>query len=77
MLLKTVLTSGLLALSLGSETVAASKHGRFAERARAPLEKAKQVTEAAHAKHVRSKEDFRFLNKKTESKTYCLTCRIA
>lgn len=67
MLLKSVLTSGLLALSLGSETVAASKHGRFAERARAPLERAKHAAEAAHAKHVRTEKEFRFSSKKTES----------
>lgn len=66
MLLKSVLSSGLLALSLGSETVAASKHGRFAERARAPLERAKHAAEAAHAKHVRAEKEFRFSSKKTE-----------
>jgi carboxypeptidase D len=67
MLLNSVLTSGLLALAVGSETVAASKHGRFAEHARAPLENAKRAVEAAQTKHVRSEKDFRFSNKKTES----------
>ncbi|OQE20012.1 hypothetical protein PENSTE_c014G04437 [Penicillium steckii] len=66
MLLISVFTSALLALSLGSETVAASKHGRFAERARAPMEKAQRAVEAAQKKHVRSEKDFRFLNKKTK-----------
>lgn len=67
MLLKSVFTSALLALSLGSEAVVASKHGRFAERARAPMEKAQRAVEAAQKKHVRSEKDFRFLNKMTQS----------
>lgn len=66
MLLKSVLTSALLTLSLGSDLVAASKHGRFAEIARAPQEKAKRAIEARNQKHVKSDKDYRFLNKNTK-----------
>ena len=66
MLLKSVLTSALLAFSLGSDIAAASKHGRFAEKARASQEKAKRAIEARNQKHERSEKDFRFLSKKTK-----------
>jgi carboxypeptidase D len=66
MLLKSVLTSALLALSLGSDIATASKHGRFAEIARAPQEKAKRAVEARNQKHVNPDKDYRFLNKNTK-----------
>ena len=66
MLLKSVLTSALLAFSLGSDLATASKHGRFAELARAPQEKAKRAIEARNQKHVKSDKDYRFLNKDTK-----------
>jgi carboxypeptidase D len=72
MLLKSVLTSALLALSLGSDVAAAFKHGRFAEKARAPQEKAKKAIEARNQNHERSHKDFRFLSKKTKRE-----CRAA
>lgn len=67
MLLKSVLTSGLLALSMGVDTVEAAKFGRLGNLVRAPLERAKRVVQASHAKAVRSKNDFRFLSSKTKS----------
>ncbi|KAJ5944491.1 hypothetical protein N7516_004659 [Penicillium verrucosum] len=66
MLLKSVLTSALLALSLGSDLAAAFKHGRFAEMARAPQEKAKRIVEARNLKPKKSDKDYRFLNKETK-----------
>lgn len=66
MLLISILTPALVALSLGSDAVSAAKHGRFAERARAPLEKAKRAVEASQKKSSHSTEDFRFLNDKTK-----------
>ncbi|KAJ5174867.1 uncharacterized protein N7482_000744 [Penicillium canariense] len=66
MLFTSVLTPALLALSVGIEAVAASSHGRFGQLARDPLERAKRVVENAHAKPVRSKNDFRFLSHKTK-----------
>ncbi|KAK4863586.1 hypothetical protein LT330_002364 [Penicillium expansum] len=66
MLLKSVLTSALLALSLGSDLATASKHGRFAEIARAPQEKAKRVVEARSQKSHKSDKDYRFLSKNTK-----------
>jgi carboxypeptidase D len=66
MLLKSVLTSALLALPLGLDVAAASKHGRFAEKARAPQEKAKRAIEARNQEYERSVKDFRFLSKKTK-----------
>lgn len=71
MLLKSVLTSALLALSLGSDLATASKHGRFAEIARAPQEKAKRVVEARSQKSHKSDKDYRFLSKNTKSE-----CRV-
>ncbi|KAJ5601441.1 hypothetical protein N7510_010975 [Penicillium lagena] len=66
MLFKSALTSALLALSLGSEAVAAAQHGRFAEKARAPQERAKKHLDArtnpGHSDH----SDFRFLSSKTK-----------
>lgn len=67
MLLKSVLTSGLLALSMGSEAVEASKFGRLGQLVRDPLERANKVVQAAHAKAIRSTKDFRFLSPKTKS----------
>ncbi|KAJ6131487.1 hypothetical protein N7523_001193 [Penicillium sp. IBT 18751x] len=66
MLLKSVLTSGLLALSMGAETVEATKFGRLGNLVRAPLERAKKVVESTHAKAIRSTQDFRFLSSKTK-----------
>ncbi|KAJ5773493.1 hypothetical protein N7457_008389 [Penicillium paradoxum] len=66
MLLKSVLTSALLALSLGSDVATAVKHGRFAEKSRAPQEKAKRAIEARNHHHEKSDESYRFLNKKTK-----------
>lgn len=71
MLLQSVLTSALLALSLGSDLAAASKHGRFAEMARAPQEKAKRIVEARDHKPKKSDKDYRFLNKETKRE-----CRV-
>lgn len=71
MLLKSVLTSALLALSLGSDLAAAFKPGRFAEIARAPQEKAKRIVEARNHKPKKSDKDYRFLNKNTKRE-----CRI-
>ena len=68
MLFTSVLTSAVLALSLGADTVAASKHGRFGQLARDPLERAKTAVEDGHAKTVRSTKDYRFLNDKTKGK---------
>lgn len=70
MLLKTVLTSALLALSLGSETVEASessKFGRLSKIVREPLEKAKQAVEASrhHHPHGHPPHGYRFLSEKT------------
>jgi carboxypeptidase D len=71
MLLKSLLTSALLALSLGSDVATASKHGRFAEKARAPQEKAKRAIEARNHNHLKSNKDYRFLNKKTQRACRC------
>jgi carboxypeptidase D len=69
MLLKSVLTSALLALSLGSDLVTASKHGRFAEKARASQERAKRAVEARNShQHVKPHKDYRFLSKETKRK---------
>ena len=65
MLLKSLLTSAILALSLGSDAVTAFKHGRFAEKSRAPQEKAKRAIEARNHKHEKSEKDYRFLGKHT------------
>lgn len=70
MLLKSVLTSVLLALSLGSEAVEASKNtkfGRLSKLVREPLEKAKHAAQAArhHHNHGHSKDGYRFLSEKT------------
>lgn len=67
MLLKSVLTSGLLALSMGSEAVEASGFGRLGKLVREPLARANRVVQAAHAKAVRSTKDFRFLSANTKS----------
>lgn len=69
MLLKSVLTSALLALSLGSEAAEASKSskfGRLSQLVRAPLEHAERAVQAAHRKPVRCTKDFRFLSDKTK-----------
>ncbi|KAJ5492674.1 Serine-type carboxypeptidase F [Penicillium diatomitis] len=65
MFFRSILTSAL-ALSLGFETAAASKHGRFAQLARDPLERAQRAADAAHVKPVRSHKGYRFLNKETK-----------
>lgn len=70
MLLKSVLTSALLALSLGSEAVEAkdSKFGRMSKIVRDPLEKAKHAAEAARCHHHKgghNSDGYRFLNEKT------------
>lgn len=70
MLFTSVLTSAVLALSLGADTVAASQHGRFGQLAREPLERAKRAVEDGHAKQVRSTKDYRFLNDQTKSKCW-------
>lgn len=70
MLIKS-LTSALLALSLGAESVTAhgnSAHGRFGQLARGPQEKAKKVIEATKKKVTRSTDNFEFLSKKTRRK---------
>ncbi|CEJ55874.1 Putative Carboxypeptidase 5 [Penicillium brasilianum] len=66
MLFKSVLTSAVLALSVGVDTVAASEHGRFGQLARDPLERAKRAVDNGHAKPIRSTKDYRFLNKNTK-----------
>lgn len=68
MLVKSVLTSALLALSLGSEAVEASKSkfGRLGKLARDPLERAQKTVMAAHHKPSRSEKGYRFLNEKTK-----------
>ncbi|KAJ5430119.1 Peptidase S10 serine carboxypeptidase [Penicillium cf. griseofulvum] len=67
MLLKSVLTSAVLALSVGSDIVTASKHGRFVEKARAPQERAKRAVEARNNhQNVKSHKDYRFLSKETK-----------
>jgi carboxypeptidase D len=68
MLFKSVLTSAVLALSVGVDTVVASKHGRLGQLARDPLERAKRVVADGHVKPVRSTKDYRFLNEKTKGK---------
>ncbi|GLI73690.1 hypothetical protein PoHVEF18_001910 [Penicillium ochrochloron] len=67
MLFKSVLTSAVLALSVGVDTVVASKHGRLGQLARDPLERAKRVVADGHVKPVRSTKDYRFLNEKTKA----------
>lgn len=70
MLLKSVLTSALLALSLGSEAVEASKSskfGRLSKLVREPLEKAKQAAQAAHYPRGHGHSNgYRFLTEKTK-----------
>ncbi|KAJ5693178.1 hypothetical protein N7462_002601 [Penicillium macrosclerotiorum] len=66
MLFNSILTPALLALAWSSDVVVASKHGRFAQLARDPLERAKRAANDAHAKPVRSTQDFRFLSDKTK-----------
>ncbi|KAJ6088916.1 hypothetical protein N7499_004167 [Penicillium canescens] len=66
MLLKSVVTSALLALSLGSEVVDASKHGKYGQKARVPQERAKRAIEARSEEKSHPKKDFRFLSKKTK-----------
>ncbi|KAJ5294471.1 hypothetical protein N7508_009292 [Penicillium antarcticum] len=66
MLLKSVLTPALLALSLGSGVVDASKHGKFGQKARAPQERAKRAIEARNEENSHPKKDFRFLSKHTK-----------
>lgn len=70
-MLKSILTSALLALSLGSEAVEASKDskfGRMSKIVRDPLEKAKNAAEAARCHHNNGGQNsnhYRFLNEKT------------
>jgi carboxypeptidase D len=66
MLLKSVVTSALLALSLGSEVVDASKHGKFGQKARVPQERAKRAIEARSEEKSHPKKDFRFLSNHTK-----------
>lgn len=66
MQIKTLLTSALVALSLGADTVAASKHGRFAQLSRAPMEKAKRAVQATVEHVARSTKKFRFLSSKSK-----------
>lgn len=65
MMLKSFLTSALLALSLGSEAVSA---GRFAQKAQLPLQRAKHVVQQALGQkhHHESNNNFRFLDKNTQ-----------
>ncbi|KAJ5232174.1 hypothetical protein N7468_005130 [Penicillium chermesinum] len=65
MLIKSLLTSALLAFSLG-ESVAASKHGHFGQLARLPQERAKKTVEAQRKKVSRSTKNFEYLSKKTK-----------
>lgn len=76
MLFTSVLTSAVLALSLGVDTVAAS-HGRLGQLAREPLERAKRAVDSGHAKPIRSTKDYRFLNDKTKGKYWKKHIRIA
>lgn len=64
--MKSVLTSALLALSLGAETVEAAKFGRFGQLARAPLEQATRFIEASRCKPAQANDGFRFLSPKTQ-----------
>lgn len=68
MLVKSVLTSALLALSLGSGAVEASKSnfGRLGKLSRDPLDRAQKAVMAAHQKPSRSESGYRFLNDKTK-----------
>ncbi|KAJ6092671.1 hypothetical protein N7486_007960 [Penicillium sp. IBT 16267x] len=68
MQIKSLLTSALVALSLGADTVTASKHGRFAQLSRAPMEKAKRAVQATMDHVARSTKKFRFLS--STSKPY-------
>lgn len=70
MQIKPLLTSALVALSLGVDTVAASKHGRFAQLSRAPMEKAKRAVQATMDHVARSTKKFRFLSSKSK-REYC------
>ncbi|KAJ5888364.1 hypothetical protein N7495_008405 [Penicillium taxi] len=67
MLFTSILTSALLAVSLGSDAVIASSHGRFGKIARAPLEMAKRAVEETMTKRTTSdKKKFRYLDHKTK-----------
>lgn len=68
MLVKSVVTSALLALSLGSEAVEASKSnfGRFGKLSRDPLDRAQKAVMAALQKPSRPESGCRFLNDKTK-----------
>ncbi|KAJ5094138.1 hypothetical protein N7456_009999 [Penicillium angulare] len=66
MQIKPFLTSTLLALSLGADTVAASKHGRFGQLSRVPMEKAKRAIQSAKDHVVRTTTKYRFLSSKSK-----------
>lgn len=69
MQIKSLLTTTLLALSLGADTVSASKHGRFAQLSRGPMEKAKRAIESTRQHIARTATKYRFLTK--DSKRMC------
>lgn len=54
------------ALSLCADNVSATSHGRFGQRARDSLNLAKRGAQTASESNSAAKEDFRFLNKKTQ-----------
>lgn len=66
MQIKSFLTSALLALALGADTVAATKHGRFAQLSRVPMEKAKRAIQSAKDHVARTTTKYRFLSNKTK-----------
>jgi carboxypeptidase D len=66
MLLQSVLTSALLALSLGSDVADALKHGKFGQKSRVPQERAKRAIEARSEEKSNPKKDYRFLSKHTK-----------
>lgn len=54
------------ALTLCADSVSATSHGRFGQRARDSLNLAKRGAQTATESNHAAKEDFRFLNKKTQ-----------
>ena len=66
MQIKSLLTTTLLALSLGADTVSASKHGRFAQLSRGPMEKAKRAIESTRQHIARTATKYRFLTKNSK-----------
>ncbi|KAJ5921350.1 hypothetical protein N7466_009676 [Penicillium verhagenii] len=67
MQIKPLLTSAIVALSLGADTVAASEHGRFAELSRIPMAKAKRAVEMTKEHVIRATKSFRFLTSKSKA----------